>query len=50
MKEFKKGYQPESNLVKDENGDLLVHSHNVLNSWKNYVFQLLHVHEVDDIR
>jgi hypothetical protein len=26
-----KGYQPSSNLVKDENGDLLADSHNILN-------------------
>jgi hypothetical protein len=34
--EFKKGYQPRTNLVKDENGDLLADSHNILNRWKNY--------------
>jgi hypothetical protein len=28
---FKRGYQPRSNLVKDENGDLLADSHNILN-------------------
>jgi hypothetical protein len=33
---FKRGYQPRSNLVKDENGDLLADSQNILNSWKNY--------------
>jgi hypothetical protein len=26
--------------VKDENGDLLAHSHNILNRWKNYFSQL----------
>jgi hypothetical protein len=30
ISEFKRGYQPRNNLVKDENGDLLVDSHNVL--------------------
>jgi hypothetical protein len=25
-----------SNLVKDENGNLLADSHNILNRWKNY--------------
>jgi hypothetical protein len=33
---FKRGYQPRNNLVKDENGDLLADSHNILNRWKNY--------------
>jgi hypothetical protein len=35
--------------VKDENGDLLVHSHNVLNRWKNYFSQLLNVHSASDV-
>jgi hypothetical protein len=34
--EFKKGYQPKSNFVKDENGDLFADSHNILKRWKNY--------------
>jgi hypothetical protein len=34
--EFKRGFQPRNNLVKDENGDLLADSQNVLNRWKNY--------------
>jgi hypothetical protein len=38
---IKKGYQPRSNLVKDENGDLLADSHNILNRWKNHFAQLL---------
>jgi hypothetical protein len=36
--------------VKDENGDLLADSHNILNRWKNYVSQLLNVHKVSDVR
>jgi hypothetical protein len=35
ISEFKRGYQPRGNLVKDENGDLLADSHNILNRWKN---------------
>jgi hypothetical protein len=31
INDFKIGYQPRSNLVKDENGDLLADSHNILN-------------------
>jgi hypothetical protein len=34
-KEFKKGCQLRSNLAKDENGDLLADSHNILNRWRN---------------
>jgi hypothetical protein len=32
--------------VKDENGDLLTNSHNILNRWKNYFSQLLNVHRL----
>jgi hypothetical protein len=48
--EFKRGDQPRNNLVKVENGDLLAESHNILNRWKNYFSQLLHVHSVNDVR
>jgi hypothetical protein len=46
----KTGYQLRSNLVKDENGDLLADSHNILNRCKNYFSQLLNVHSVSDVR
>jgi hypothetical protein len=36
--------------VKDENGDLLVDSHDILNRWKNYFSQLLNVNNVSDVR
>jgi hypothetical protein len=44
INEFKKGCQPRNNLVKDETGDLLAYSHNILNRWKNYFPQLLNMH------
>jgi hypothetical protein len=47
--EFKRCYQPISNKVKDENGDLLADSHNILNRWKNYLSQLLNVHRVSAV-
>jgi hypothetical protein len=50
MNEFKRSCQPRNNLLKDENGDLLLNSHSILNKWKNYFSQLLHVHNVSDIR
>jgi hypothetical protein len=49
INEFKRGYQPRSNLVKDENGDICAHPHNILNRWKNFS-QLLNVHRVSDVR
>jgi hypothetical protein len=50
INEFKRGYQPRNNLVKDENGDLLADSLSILNRWKNYFSQLLNVHNVSDVR
>jgi hypothetical protein len=50
INEFKRGYQLRNNLVKDENGDLLADSHNILNRWKNYFSRLLNVHNVSDVR
>jgi hypothetical protein len=50
ISEFQRGYQPRTNLVKDDNGDLLADYQNTLNRWKNYFFQLLNVHNVSDVR
>jgi hypothetical protein len=50
INEFKKGYQPRTNSVKDENGALLADSHHILNMWKNYFSQLLNVCRVSDVR
>jgi hypothetical protein len=36
INEFKMGYQPRNNIVKDDNGQLLADSYNILNRWKNY--------------
>jgi hypothetical protein len=47
---FKRGYEPRNNLVKDENGNLLSDSHNILNRWKNYFSQFSNVHNVGDVR
>jgi hypothetical protein len=48
--EFKKGYISRIKPVKDESGGLLADSHNILNRWKNYFWQLLNVHGVNDVR
>jgi hypothetical protein len=47
---FKWGYKTGSNLVKDENGDLLADSHNILNRWKNYCCQLLNIRNVTNVK
>jgi hypothetical protein len=43
INQFKKGYQPIINMVKDEGGDLLADPHNILIKRKNYFCQLLSV-------
>jgi hypothetical protein len=48
--EFKKGYQPKTNLVKDERGDLLADIKKDLTRWKNYFCQLLNVQGPGGIR
>ena len=48
--DFKKGYQPRTNIVKDEKGDLVADSHSVLIRWKNHFSQLMNVHGVNDVR
>jgi hypothetical protein len=50
INEFKKGYQPRTNLVKDERGDLLADPHNILKRWKNYFCELLNVNWAGGVR
>jgi hypothetical protein len=50
INDFKKGYQPRTNIVKDEQGDLVVDSHGILARWRNYFFQILNVDGVNDVR
>jgi hypothetical protein len=47
--EFKKGYQPRTNLGNDEKGDLLADPHKIVNRWMNYFCQLLNVQRVEGI-
>jgi hypothetical protein len=32
----KKGYQPRTRIVKDEEGDLVADSHSIMVRWRNY--------------
>jgi hypothetical protein len=50
INEFNRGYQPRSNLVKDENGDLLACCNKTVSPWKSYFSQLLNVYDVSKIR
>jgi hypothetical protein len=48
--EFKKGYQPKTNLVKDVRGDLLADPQKILTRWKNYFCQILNVQRPGGVR
>jgi hypothetical protein len=50
INEFKKGYQPRINIIKNENGNLLADPQNVLNRWKVFFNQVLNIHGVHDVR
>jgi hypothetical protein len=50
INEFKKGYQPRINIIKDENGNLIAHPQSVLNTWKNFFNHVLNAHGVHDVR
>jgi hypothetical protein len=50
INEFKKGYQPRINIIKDENGNMKADPQKVLNRWKNFFNQLLNVHVVHGVR
>jgi len=49
ISDFKKGYQPRCNTVKDEKGDLVADSHGIVTRWRNYFSQLFNVHGVKDV-
>jgi hypothetical protein len=36
INDFKRGYQPKTNVVKDEKGDLVADSHSILAGWRNH--------------
>ena len=50
ISDFKKGYQPRTNLIKGETGDLVTGSYSILARWRDYFSQLLNVHGVHVVR
>jgi len=50
ISDFKKGYQPRTNIVKDEKGDLGTDCHSILTRWRNHLSELLNVLGVNDVR
>jgi len=49
ISDFKKGYQPRCNIVKDEKGDLVAGSHGIVARWRNYFSQIFNVHGVKNV-
>ena len=49
INDFKKGYQPRTSILKNENGDLLADSHGILARWRNHFSQLFNVHGVGNV-
>jgi hypothetical protein len=50
INDFKKGYEPRTNIVKAEKGDLVTDSHSIWAWWRNHFSKLLNVHGVNDVR
>jgi hypothetical protein len=50
INDLKKGYQPKSNIVKHEKGDMVTDFHSILARWRNHFSQLFNVHGVSDVR
>jgi predicted RNA-binding protein len=50
ISDFKKGYQPRTNIVQNEKDDLVADSHSILAWWRNYFSQLWNVHGDNDVR
>ena len=48
INDFKKGYQPRTDIIKDEKGNLVADCNSVLGRWRNHFPQLLNVHRVND--
>ena len=49
INDFKKGFQPRCNLVKDEKGDMVADTHSIVVRWRNYFSQLFNAHGVKDV-
>jgi hypothetical protein len=50
INEYKRSYQPRSNLCKDKNGDLFADLHKILNRWKKCFCQSLNMHNASYVR
>ena len=49
INDCKKRYQPRTNTVKDEEGNLVTDSYSILARWRKHFCQLFNVHGVNDV-
>jgi hypothetical protein len=50
ISDFKKGYQPKTNIARDEKGDLVRDCRSILARWRNHFLQLFNVRGISDVR
>jgi len=50
INDFMKGYQPKTNIVKDDKGDLVADSYTILVRWSKFFCHVLNVHGVNDVK
>jgi len=50
ISDFKKGYHPRTNIIKDEKSDLVTDFHRISARWWNHFSQLLHINGFHDFR
>ena len=50
VNDFKNGYQPRTNIVKDDKGDLVADCHSIVARWRKCFSQILNVQRVNDVR
>ena len=50
INDFKKGYQPRTDIVKDEKVDIVADCHSILDRWRKHISQLQSVHGANDVR
>jgi hypothetical protein len=50
ISDFKNGYPPRTDIVKNEKGDLVTDCHSILARWRNHFSQLLNEHRFNDLR
>ena len=50
INDFKKGYHPRTNVVRDEKGDLVADCYSIVARWRIHFSQLFTVHGVSDAR